>query len=644
MEELSAAAPPRSAAGRFAQVVLAALLTLGSLAYSIGLTRAAGLVLFPEQFLAGLYGVCLALLFISFSVRRGTARADIPWYDWLFAAAGLAVGVVVAVEFPRLTAQAGTVSAELLVLAAAIAFLTLEGTRRTSGYSLIVITFVLVVWVLVGHLVPGQLRTHKVEAPTLAIYLSFDNNGLLGLVLEIACTIVVAFVLMGQLLARSGGSGFFNDFALGLMGRYRGGAAKIAVVASSLFGSISGIAAASALAVGVVTIPLMKKSGIPARLAAAIEACAANGAQLMPPVMGAVAFVMADFLQVPYREVALAALLPSLLYYAALFIQCDLETARYGIGRVDRSEIPGMGPVIKTGWIFLAPFAAIIGAMFWLNWEPEPAATLASAIIIVLGLAIGYRGARMKLADIWDAVIETGIGVCEIIVISAIGGYVLGLFQIGGLSFALTAYLVNLGAENLLLLLVICAITNIVLGLGLPTLAVYVMLAILVAPALVKVGVPAMAAHLFILYFGIMSLITPPIATAAFVAATIAKTDPMDAGWTAMRFGWASYIVPFLFVYSPALIMRGNAFEIALVMILSIAGIWFVCAAFTGYAMRVMGPPMRVAFGAAGVLLLIPFQASAINGWLNVLGAVLGVALLLYEFRARGKAPARGGP
>ena len=636
MEELSAAAPPRSAAGRFAQVALAALLTLGSLAYSVGLTRAAGLVLFPEQFLAAIYGVCLALLFISFPAARGTPR-EIPWYDWLFAAAGLAVGLYVAMTFPRLTAQAGTVTFELLFLAAVLAFLTLEGTRRTSGYSLIIITFVLVVWVLIGHLVPGQLQTHKVEAKTLAIYLSFDNNGLLGLVLEIACTIVVAFVLMGQLLARSGGSGFFNDFALGLMGRYRGGAAKISVVASSLFGSISGIAAASALAVGVVTIPLMKKSGIPARLAAAIEACAANGAQMMPPVMGAVAFVMADFLQVPYREVALAALLPSLLYYAALFIQCDLETARYGIGRVDRSEIPGMGPVLRTGWIFLAPFAAIVGAMFWMNWEPEPAAALASAIIIALGLAIGYRGARMRLADIWSAIIETGIGVCEIIVISAIGGYVLGLFQIGGLSFALTATLVNLGAENLLLLLVICAITNIVLGLGLPTLAVYVMLAILVAPALVKVGVPPMAAHLFILYFGIMSLITPPIATAAFVAATIAKTDPMAAGWTAMRFGWASYIVPFLFVYSPALIMRGGALEIGLVMILSIAGIWFVCAAFTGYAMRVMRLPMRVAFAAAGLLLLMPFQASTVNAWLNVLGAVLGVALLIYEFGARSK-------
>ena len=635
MEELSAAAPPKSAAGRLAQQVLAATLTLGSLAYSIGLTRKAGLVLFPEQFLAAIYGVCLALLFVSFPARRGATRQEIPWIDWLLAAAGLAAGLYVAIHFPRITAQAGTVTFELLFLAGLIAFLTMEGTRRTSGYSLIVITFVLVVWVLLGHLVPGQMRTHKVEAPTLAIYLNFDNNGLLGLVLEIASTIVIAFVLMGQLLARSGGSGFFNDFALGLMGRFRGGAAKIAVVASSLFGSISGIAAASALAVGVVTIPLMKKSGIPARLAAAIEACASNGAQLMPPVMGAVAFVMADFLQVPYREVALAALLPSVLYYTALFIQCDLETARYGFGKVARSEIPPMGPVLATGWIFIAPFAAIIGAMFWLNWEPEPSATLASAIIIGLGLFIGYRGARMKLKDIWSAVIETGIGVCEIIVISAIGGYVLGLFQVGGLSFALTAYLVNLGAENLLLLLVICALTNIVLGLGLPTLAVYVMLAILVAPALIKVGVPAMAAHLFILYFGIMSLITPPIATAAFVAATIARTDPMAASWTAMRFGWASYIVPFLFVYSPALIMRGSVGTIFLVVVLSVAGIWFVCAGMTGYAFRVMTLPLRIGFILAGVMLLMPFQAASVNGWLNVAGLILGAALVIYEVRGR---------
>ncbi len=635
MEELSSVAPPHSRSGRVAQAALAALLTLGSLAWSMGLFRLAGLVLFPEQFLAGAYGVCLALLFVSFPLVRGTERRAVPWYDWACAAVSLAACGYVAAEFPRLTALAGSVSPELIGLAVVLTFLTFEGTRRTSGYSLIVITFALVVWVLVGHLIPGQLRTHKVEPQTLGIYLNFDTNGLLGLVLEIATTIVIAFVFMGQLLARSGGSGFFNDLAMSLMGRFRGGAAKIAVVGSSLFGSVSGIAAASALAVGVVTIPLMKRSGIPARLAAAIEACASNGAQMMPPVMGAVAFVMADFLQVPYKEVALAALLPSVLYYAALFIQCDLEAARHGFGKVERSAIPKLLPVLAHGWIFLAPFAALVAAMFWLNWQPESAAVLAAGIIVVVGLLVGYRGARMRLRDVWSAVVETGVGVCEIVVICAIGGYILGLFQVGGLSFALTAYLVDLGAESLLVLLVICAITNIVLGLGLPTLAVYVMLAILVAPALVKVGVVPMAAHLFILYFGVMSLITPPIATAAFVAATIAKTDPMDAGWLAMRFGWASYIVPFLFVYSPALLLRSSVPEIIAVAVLSLMGIWFMCAAMTGYALRVMKWPTRAAFILAGVLLLMPFQAAQVNAWLNAAGMVLGAALLATEVRAK---------
>ncbi|MGH8690809.1 MAG: TRAP transporter permease [Burkholderiales bacterium] len=635
MEELSSVAPPHSRAGRVAQAVLAALLTFGALAWSTGLFRLAGLVLFPEQFMAGAYGVCLGLLFVSFPLRRGSERREVPWYDWTHAAVALVACGYVAVAFPRLTALAGQVTPELVVLALALSYLTFEGTRRTSGYSLIVITFVLAVWVLVGHLIPGQLRTHKVEFAQLGMYLNFDSNGLLGLVLEIATTIVIAFVFMGQLLARSGGSAFFSDLAMGLMGRFRGGAAKIAVVGSSMFGSVSGIAAASALAVGVVTIPLMKRSGIPARLAAAIEACASNGAQLMPPVMGAVAFVMADFLQVPYKEVALAAILPSVLYYAALFIQCDLEAARHGYGKIERAAIPKVLPVLGRGWIFLTPFAALIGGMFWLNWQPESAAVLAAGVIIVLGMFIGYRGARMKLRDIWSSVIETGVGVCEIIVICAIGGYILGLFQVGGLSFALTAYLVDLGAQNLLLLLIICAVTNIVLGLGLPTLAVYVMLAILVAPALVKVGVQPMAAHLFILYFGVMSLITPPIATAAFVAATIAKTDPMDAGWLAMRFGWASYIVPFLFVYSPALLLRSGPVEIAAVIALSLTGIWFVCVAMTAFFTRTLPLGMRIGFGAAGFLLLLPFQASAINGWLNLAGIVLGAALVTYEVRAR---------
>jgi TRAP-type uncharacterized transport system fused permease subunit len=244
---------------------------------------------------------------------------------------------------------------------------------------------------------------------------------------------------------------------------------------------ISGIAAANAVAVGVVTIPLMKKSGMPARLAAAVEACASNGGQLMPPVMGAVAFVMADFLQLPYKEVAIAAILPSVLYYAALFMQADLEAARYGFGKVAEDQIPRVLPVLAAGWIFIVPFVVLVATLFVLNSEPELAAMYAAAIIVVLGFAVGYAGRRMKMKDIWEAIVETGVGVCEIIVISAAAGLIMGLFQMSGLAFAFAAYLVNLGAQNLLLLLVLAAVVSIILGMGLPTLGLCDA-AILVAP------------------------------------------------------------------------------------------------------------------------------------------------------------------
>jgi len=507
--------------------------------------------------------------------------------------------------------------------------------RRTIGWSLVWILLIIGGYVLVGHLVPGRLQTREVGWADMLNYLNLDNNGLLGVILQITVIIIIPFVLMGQLLMRSGGSMFFNDIAIALMGRYRGGPAKMAVVGSSLFGMISGIAAANTVAVGVVTIPLMKKSGMPAKLAAAVEACASNGGQLMPPVMGAVAFVMADFLQVPYKEVAIAAILPSVLYYAALFIQADLEAARYGFGKVDADKIPRAWSVLKKGWLFLAPFVVLIYTMFWQNLEPEYCAMAASLAIVILGFAFGYGGQRMRLRDLWDCVVGTARGLCEILVISAAAGFIMGLFQVSGLAFAFAAYLVQLGGESLILLLVLAAAVSIILGMGLPTIGVYVMLAILVAPALVKVGVPPLAAHLFILYFGMMSLITPPVAPAAYVAAAIAGSPSMATGWTAMRFGWSSYIVPFLFVYSPAILMKGSAWDIAVVTLTSLAGIWLICAAMVGYFTRVLPPPLRILFLAAGVMLLLPHQVSQLMLWVNIAGFAGAVALVLYEMRWR---------
>jgi TRAP transporter 4TM/12TM fusion protein len=604
-------------------------------------------VLFAEQFAAGAYGIGLALTFLRFRFRsRPLAEAGrtgeltaVPWYDWGLAALALLACAYVTVKFPQLTAIASTVTFETMTLSIAITLLTVEATRRTIGWSLVIILLLLAGYVLVGHLVPGQMQTRNVETGELLAYLNLDNNGLLGLVLQITVIVIIPFVLMGQLLMRSGGSNFFNDLAIALMGRYRGGPAKMAVVGSSLFGMISGVAAANTVAVGIVTIPLMKRSGMPAKLAAAVEACASNGGQLMPPVMGAVAFVMADFLQVPYKDVAIAAILPSVMYYAALFIQADLEAARYGFGKVEESKIPRLLRVLAGGWVFLVPFAVLVYTMFWLNLEPEYCAMAASAVIIVLGFALGYQGSRMKLRDLWDAVVETAGGLCEILVISAAAGFIMGLFQVSGLAFAFAAYLVDLGGQSLVLLLILAAVVSIILGMGLPTIGVYVMLAILVAPALVKVGVAPLAAHLFILYFGMMSLITPPVAPAAYVAAAIAGSPSMATGWTAMRFGWSSYIVPFLFVYSPAILMQGSIADIVIVAITSLAGIWLICAAMVGFFTRVLPWANRLAFIVAGVMMLTPHQLSPFMLWVNIAGFALAVALVVYEFRKGKEVP-----
>jgi len=291
--------------------------------------------------------------------------------------------------------------------------------------------------------------------------------------------------------------------------------------------------------------------------------------------------------------------------------------------------------VLRRGWMFLVPFAVLVYTMFWLNLEPEYAAMAASASIIVLGFAVGYAGQRMELRDLWTAVVETAGGLCEILVISAAAGFIMGLFQVSGLAFAFAAYLVQLGGESLILLLMLAAVVSIILGMGLPTIGVYVMLAVLIAPALVKVGVPPLAAHLFILYFGMMSLITPPVAPAAYVAAAIAGSPSMATGWTAMRFGWSSYIVPFLFVYSPAILMKGSILDIAIVMVTSLFGIWLICAAMTGFFSRVLPPGSRLAFLLAGIAMLLPHQVSDFLLWVNVAGVLAGIALVIYEMRRK---------
>jgi TRAP transporter 4TM/12TM fusion protein len=378
----------------------------------------------------------------------------------------------------------------------------------------------------------------------------------------------------------------------------------------------------------------MRRGGYPPHVAGAIEAVASTGGQLMPPVLGAAAFLMAEFLQVPYREVVLAAAIPALLYYFALFIQADLLAGRIGITRIEASQIPAIAGVLRRGWHFVLPFVVLIFALFWLNWSPERSALAGAAILIVTGMTIGYGEKRLHPRDILDALRSTGMASLDLLMITAAAGFIIGVLNISGLGFSLTLFLVNVGGDNVLVLLLLSAAVCIVLGMGMPTVGVYVLLAALVAPALVKVGIPPMAAHMFVMYFGMMSMITPPVALAAFAAASLAQTDPMKTGWAAVRFGWVAYIIPFLFVRAPSLLLIGDPMSIAVAILTAVAGVWMVCAAFAGYFTRPLDTASRVGFGLAGLLLFIPAEAMHYGGLTDAAGLALGAVLVGRELFA----------
>jgi TRAP transporter 4TM/12TM fusion protein len=622
---------------------LAAVLTVLSAGWSIGVPRYLGVAFYTEQFLSLILALGLALAFLILPARRGAKRAAPPWYDVLAAAAAFAAGCWMAVRYPSLVDMILLRPPEAVVVGVVLIVLILEALRRATGWALFVIVTVFVLYGLVGDLVPGRLSGRAQDWQKLSAYLAFDVNGILGVPMAIVSTVVVAFVFFGHLLTVTGGSRFFTDTALIAMGRFRGGSMKIAVLGSALFGSISGSAVANVVATGVVTIPMIRKSGYPAHKAAAIEAVASTGGQLLPPVMGAAAFLMAEFLQVPYSTVVVAAIVPGLLYYIALFIQADLEAARMDIAAVDASEIPKPRSVV-TGLHFVLAFAALIFALFSLNWQPERAALLAAGIVIATGLAFGYQGARPTLGQIAGAVARTGRSVVDIVLISAAAGIIIGVLNITGLSFNLTYSLVQIGGGSVFVLLLLAAVVCIVLGMGLPTLGVYVLLAALVAPALVEIGVNPIAAHLYVLYFGMMSMITPPVAIAAFAAAGLAGADPMRTGYAAMRFGWAAYIVPFLFAASPTLLLIGAPADIALACVTAVMGVWLVSAAMAGYFMRPMTMATRALFAVAGLSALVPAQAFAGAAYTDLAGVAAGLVLMGWEVHAGRAARALGRP
>lgn len=626
---------------RPAATVLAAAMTLVAIAWSLNVPRMLSLSFYPQQFMAVVLALALALVFLTLTPSRAKREAGLPWYDAAGALIGFAAAMYVAANYAAVVNQIFLRPPEAYVPGLILLVVILEALRRAAGWALVIIVSVFILYALFGDVVPGRLSGRPQDWQKLVGYMAYDVNGMLGLPLGVAATIVIAFIFFGTLLGVTGGSRFFTDAALLTMGRFRGGSMKIAVVASGLFGSISGSAVANVAATGVVTIPMIMRDRYPAHKAAAIEAVASTGGQLMPPVMGAAAFLMAEFLQVPYSEVVLAALVPALLYYGALFVQADLEAARLGISSAPEDVMPARRTVLG-GLHFVLAFVLLIYALFVMNWQPERAALVAAGSVVVTGFLFGYGGARVGLKQVLRAVATTGEGVVDIIIISAAAGLVIGVLNITGLSFSLTYALVEIGGGSTIVLLILSALVCIVLGMGLPTLGVYVLLASLVAPALVEVGLEPMAAHLFVLYFGMMSMITPPIALAAFAAASIARSDPMRTGVASVKFGWIAFVVPFLFAFSPTLILIGEPAAIVWAIITASLGVWLVSAGLAGYLVVRLTLALRALFVIAGLCSLVP--AGAFEGaiYTDAFGVALGIAVIAYAvISGRGKARAQ---
>ena len=607
---------------------LAILTTLAAIVWSSSLPLWIGVRVYSEQVLILVLGCAMAITFLT---RRLSRRVDEtpPLFDWICAAASMGLGLYLMLRFPTLSENVFYHPTEALIVSAIGLVLLVEAVRRSMGLALIVILGTVCLYALFSDMLSGPLQSRAVRWDRLLTFLVLDSASLAGAALYIAVAVVVPFLILAQLLLMSGGSQFFSDLSLALTGRSRGGAGKIAIVGSALFGSVSGSAVSNVASTGAITIPLMKSGGYKPKTAAALEASASTGGQLMPPIMGASAFLLAENLQVAYAEVMLAALLPSVLYYVSLFIFADLEAGRLKIAPIDAADIPRTRDVLLRGWFLILPFAVLLGGLFVFNLRPETSALYAVLSLFLMSLVRTYDGGRIKARALVEVLIRSGKAAVEVVLICAIAGMIIGLFARSGLSFGLGFFLVQLGKSSLILLLLVTAGVCILLGMGLPTVGVYLLLSTLAAPPLVQLGLEPMAAHLFVLYFGMLSMLTPPVAIAAFVAANMAKAPPMATGFEAVRIAWPAFVVPFLFVASPALLLDAAWGVVAWTVCVTLSGVFCITACLVGFLMRQIGAGVRLALLACGIGLLWPEAHSWAYGLhlagLAGMGAILGL-------------------
>ena len=506
----------------------------------------------------------------------------------------------------------------------AFVLLCIEAARRTIGLAIIVVALFFIVYALFGHLLTGIWYHNEISFIEMLDHLAFSYNGLWGSPISVAASFVFVFILFGAFLQKSGAGEFFFNLSAAIAGRTRGGAAKIAILASALFGSISGSPTANVVTTGPFTIPMAKKTGYSPKMAAAIEACASTGGSLLPPIMGSSAFLMAAVTGISYKTIAVAAILPGVLFYLSLFSVVHFEALRLDLPRMKVEEIPSVKKVLKEGWYHFIPVTVLV--VFLLQGY-SPSRTGVYGILAIIVISWFTKSTKLNLRKIIEAMADGAKSAIPISTACGAAGLVVAGIMTTGLGGKLNSIILNMTAGKLFPSLILIMIMCIVLGMGMPVAAAYVLTAMLAAPALIGLGVSPLAAHLFIVYFSIISAITPPVAVAAFAAAGIAGASPTKVGLEAVRIGLASFVIPFIFVYNPTLLLEGSMIEIIYTIFTASFGVILLGCGLVGYFYKQVNGLLR------GILILIGLSIIFPVFLINVLGFISIGLLFFYQYK-----------
>ncbi|WP_302805785.1 TRAP transporter permease [Cloacibacillus porcorum] len=576
------------------------LISLWLAAMSLFHLATAGLVTMPLAIQRAVHlTFSITAVFILYPATRRGAKDRTPWYDWLLAAAGFSVIGYIVVFFNEISRRGANPTDMEIYLGIAAIVLIVEGGRRIVGNVLPCLSIIFLAYCYFGNYVPGifQIRGYSLSRIIQHMYLT--PEGIFGLALGVSATFVIVFIIFGAFLSHSGGARFFNELALAVAGGRPGGPAKVAVVASGLLGTISGSSVANVATTGAFTIPLMKRVGYQPYYAGAVEACASTGGQLMPPIMGAGAFIMSEFLGIPYLTIAGAAVIPAFLYYAAIFTNVHIRARKKGLQGLPKEQLPALKEVMRADGHLVIPVIVIIATLL-MKYTPLRAGFI--GVISVIVVSSLKKNTRMSFATIFKALEDGARGALGVAMACALVGFIVGTSSLTSLGLTISNNIIEIAGGNLLLTLVMAMCACIILGMGLPTTANYIVCSTIIAPALIGMSVMPLAAHLFVFYFGIMADITPPVCLAAFTGAGIAGASPSKTGFTATRIAIASFMLPYCFVYNPMLLLQRVVYwELAILVISAFLGVMMLAGALEGWLFRDLRVAERAVIGAAAV-------------------------------------------